>query len=252
MDNAALRGKASRWFVVSLGGSLVAPSAETIDRTYLKRYASLLLRLARKGHRTLTIVGGGYPARWYQQEAKTMGVRDGSALDWIGIYATHLNASLLLSLLGPQAQSIIGKQRLSRNLLQHASLLVGGGIQPGQSSDAVAVQFARRLGAARVVNASNILYVFERDPRQTPTARAFRTLRWDDYLSLIPREWKPGLSTPFDPIASCIARQWKIQVAVVNGKNLQALQAALEGKPFAGTLLGAHATQCCTEPSLTR
>ncbi len=250
--HSARRREQVQWSVVSLGGSLVAPSSETIDRTYLKRYASLLLRLARKGRRILTIVGGGYPARWYQQEARTMGVRENDALDWIGIYATHLNASLLLSLLGAEAHSIIGKQQLPRALFQRVPLLVGGGVRPGQSSDTVAVHFARRLGAPLVVNASNIPYVFDRDPNRSPTARAFRTLRWDDYLALIPREWTPGLSTPFDPTASRAARRWSIQVAIVDGRNLRALQAALEGKAFAGTLLGAPRTAYRAQPSPKR
>lgn len=229
------------WAVVSLGGSLLAPTSK-LDQDYLARIAKFFLRLSDQGFRCIIVAGGGYAARWYQEEARALGVQNADALDWIGIYATHLNAALLVALLGENAGSLIGKTRVTVKDIREHRLLVAGGQQPGQSSDAVAVRLARLAGADIVVNASNIPYVYEHDPNTHDTARAFASLRWNDYLALIPPQWNPGLSTPFDPTASREAQKAGMRVAILNGKNLRSLEAAVRGMPFEGTLLGAEHT----------
>lgn len=242
-SSGPLKGS-SQWAVVSLGGSLIAPTTQ-LDRTYLTHVARCLVRLAQQGLHSIVVVGGGYPARWYQREAQALGVEDPAALDWIGIRATHLNATVLWALLGKEGArvaSIVGKSRITLKDLREADILVAGGEKPGQSSDAVAVRLARLAGVTLVVNASNIPYVYDQDPATHPSARAFASLRWDTYLSLIPSTWQPGLSTPFDPTAAKEAQKAGIRVAILNGKNLRSLEAALRGMPFEGTLLGADAT----------
>jgi uridylate kinase len=50
--------------------------------------------------------------------------------------------------------------------------------------------------------------------------------------------WEPGMNVPFDPIASRKAEQLGLRVLVVNGKNLENLADALDGKKFTGTVIG--------------
>lgn len=52
---------------------------------------------------------------------------------------------------------------------------------------------------------------------------------------MIPEEWNPGLSTPFDPIASKMAEVEGMTVYILNGKNISNLEKCLNGEEFLGT-----------------
>ena len=43
------------------------------------------------------------------------------------------------------------------------------------------------------------------------------------------------MNAPFDPIASKMAEEEKMEVAIMNGRNLKNLEDYLEGKRFKGT-----------------
>ena len=64
----------------------------------------------------------------------------------------------------------------------------------------------------------------------------FHRITWDDYMAIIPKKWTPGLSTPFDPIASKEAQRRGIEVAVI-GKNLRNFELCLNGEKFKGTTI---------------
>jgi uridylate kinase len=82
---------------------------------------------------------------------------------------------------------------------------------------------------------TNIDYVYDGDPKTNPDATPQKHLTWSMYRSIIPTEWTPGLNTPFDPIASEKAEELGIEVAVINGSDLDRLDNYLSGDPFVGT-----------------
>ncbi|HEY0979731.1 MAG TPA: UMP kinase, partial [Candidatus Paceibacterota bacterium] len=86
-------------------------------------------------------------------------------------------------------------------------------------------------------NLSNIDYVYTADPRTNPDAQKIENIGWADFRKLIPTEWDPGLSSPFDPVAAREAEALKLEVAVINGNNLEAFEHYLDGKPFSGTVI---------------
>ena len=47
--------------------------------------------------------------------------------------------------------------------------------------------------------------------------------------------WTPGLSMPFDPIASKLAAKHRLTVKIVNGWNLYNIEKAISGDKFDGT-----------------
>ena len=95
----------------------------------------------------------------------------------------------------------------------------------------------KSFGAKKVINLSNIDHVYDSDPRVNPSAKQIEKISWADYRKLIPAEWSPGLSTPFDPTASEMAEKEGIEVAIMNGKPIDNLTKYLAGQEFSGTII---------------
>ena len=70
-----------------------------------------------------------------------------------------------------------------------------------------------------------------------PKAQKIEKISWADFRQLIPAEWDPGLSAPFDPIAAKEAERLGLEVAIMNGAYLDRFSAYLAGKPFVGTII---------------
>lgn len=220
--------------IISLGGSLIIP--DQIDVEFLKEFRELILEKVANGKRFVIVTGGGKICRRYQDVAK--GITDPSKddLDWIGIASLRLNAELLRVLFGEKAYSKV-IFNLSEDLLFKEPIIVGAAYEPGQSTDWDAILAAKNVGAKRVINLSNTDYVYDSDPRKNPNAKKIEKISWADYRKLIPSEWNPGLSSPFDPIASKMAEENNIEVNIMNGKPIDNLRKCLNGEEFQGTVI---------------
>lgn len=223
------------YVVVSVGGSLIVPDA--IDTEFLRKFRQCILDHAGRGVSFFIITGGGKTARRYQDAAKDIrGDLSREDLDWLGIHATRQNAHLLRALFAEHAQARIVKNP-SRGIRGKDAVIVGAGWKPGWSTDYCAVVAAKRLGATKLVNLSNIDYVYDADPKKNPDAKKLETVSWKEFRDLIPSEWDPGLSSPFDPVAAKEAERSNIEVAVINGGKLEEFDRYLSGSKFAGTII---------------
>ena len=223
------------YIIVSVGGSLIVPDA--IDTNFLKRFRELVLRKVQDGARFYIIAGGGKLARRYQDAAKdVMGNLDASEADWLGIHATRLNAHLMRSLFGEVSQDKIVKNP-TRAANTKYPVIVGSGWKPGNSTDYCAVMAAKKVGAKRLINLSNIDYVYTADPRTNPNATKIEKTSWKEFRKLIPEKWDPGLSSPFDPVAAKEAEAMGLEVAVINGAKLDEFEKYLNNEPFVGTVI---------------
>ncbi len=223
------------YVVVSVGGSLIVPGE--IDTTFLTNFRELILKETSNGLSFFIITGGGRLARNYQEAAhEVRGDLSQADLDWLGIHSTRLNAHLLRTLFEELAQSRIVKN-FSRKLSPRAQIIIGAGWKPGRSTDYCAVLAAKQLGAKKLVNLSNIDYVYDKDPRHNPDAQKIEKSNWSEFRKLIPDHWDPGLSSPFDPIAAKEAESLKLEVAIINGTKLNEFENYLSGKPFVGTII---------------
>lgn len=221
-------------FVVSLGGSLVVP--DEIDILFLKRFKKLVENEIKKGARFIIIVGGGKTARKYQTVAKNLVQVSNEDLDWLGIHATRINAHLLITIFRKYAHFKFVKN--PKNKLDFKEkILIAAGWKPGFSTDYDAVLLAKTYGSDTVINLTNIDYVYDKDPRLYKDAKPFKKLKWDEYLKLIETKWSPGMSAPFDPIASRLAKKYNLKVAIINGKNLSEFVKFTRAKKFKGTLI---------------
>lgn len=222
----------SKIIVISVGGSIIAPRG--IDVVFLKKFRALILSHIRKGYRFILIAGGGHTSRVYQDAAKKITRISDTMLDWIGIRSTHLNAELLLSMFEAYAHSHIIVNP-SKKITWKSKVLIAAGWKPGASTDYDAVLLAKQFNAQRMINLSNIDYVYDKDPTRYKTAQKFSSLEWSVFCSMFPGAWHPGLHAPFDPVAARLAKKLHLEVAVINGTKLKEVDKYLLGKKFIGT-----------------
>ncbi|MFH0853521.1 MAG: UMP kinase [bacterium] len=224
----------NKLFVISLGGSLIAP--DEIDVKYLKNFKKVILAWVRRGYRFCIITGGGKTNKRYNMAAREITKIAPVDLDWIGIAATKLHAHLLRSIFGKWAHPVLydNPEKPPKFV---KPILFGGGYQPGHSSDVDAVLIAKALGIKTVINLSDIDHVYDKDPDRFPEAKPIKQINWSDYFKIIPKKWKPRLNSPFDPKASRLAKNNNISVYIIKGQRLSELKKALSGRAFRGTVI---------------
>ena len=221
---------------MSVGGSLIVP--DQIDSGFLKSLKTFIDTQTALGRHFIIIAGGGRTARHYQDAAAKVTELKNEDLDWMGIHATRLNGHLLRTIFRDTAYpEVITNPDDILDIPKDKKVVVAAGYRPGCSTDLRAVQIAQRVGAKKVINLSNIDYVYTADPRTDDTATKIETISWTDFRALIPTDWDPGLSAPFDPIAAKEADETNIEVAIINGDKPEALTDYLDGNEFIGTLI---------------
>lgn len=220
--------------IISVGGSMIVPSE--IDTTFLSSFKTLIEKEIASGRSFVIIAGGGRTARKYQEAASAVFAVTTEDLDWLGLHATRLNGHLLRTIFHDTAHPVmITNPDDILDIRKDTPLVIAAGYRPGASTDLRAVQIAHRRGAKKVINLSNIDYVYTADPKKDPSATPIETISWGDFRKLIPAEWDPGLSSPFDPVAAREAEAHGIDVAIINGAKLDELANCIENKPFVGT-----------------
>ena len=222
-----------RTIIISLGGSLIFP--KDLDKKFLLDFKKVIEKYAKKNYRFVIICGGGKLARNFQQVASEKRKLSNEELDWLGIYATKINARILKSVFGSNAEDSIisnpnAKIKFSRKIA------VASGWLPGWSTDYDAVLLAKNLGTHEVINMSNVDYVYDRDPKKYRNAKKIEKIKWPDFRKLSGNEWKAGMSMPFDPVAAKESEKSKIKVFII-GKDLKNLRNLLDWKKFKGTVI---------------
>ena len=184
----------------------------------------------------MIITGGGKINQRYNEAAKILSSPSGEDLDWIGIAALKLNAELVRVIFGDSAHPQVIAD-LSSNFDSPKPVIIGSAFKPGSSTDYDAALAAKNLGAKKLVNLSNIDYVYDADPKINPNAKKIEKISWAEYRKLIPPKWTSRLNSPFDPIASKLAEEYNLEVIIMNGKPITSLENYLNGKKFAGTII---------------
>jgi len=215
--------------VVSLGGSIVA--SPSVNKEFISDYAEMVLRLRKEGINLATVVGGGKIARDYIEAARGFGASE-DFCDEIGILATRMNASLLVSALGEEASRRIP---VDIDEVEEGKIIVMGGTVPGHTTDAVSAMLAKKINADLLINASNVNGIYDKDPKKFPDAKRLQKVRAEELLSLIEGEHRAGITTILDIKAERIIIEEKIRTLVLNGRDLENMERAIKGESFKGT-----------------
>lgn len=222
--------------VMSVGGSLIVP--DQIDIAFLTELKKFIEKETANGRRFIIIAGGGKTARRYQDAASSVSDLKSEDLDWLGLHATRLNGHLLRTIFRDLAHPvIITNPDDILDVPMSAKLVIAAGYRPGASTDLRAIQIAHYVKARKVINLSNTDYVYTDNPSTNPAAEMIKDITWSEFRKLIPEDWDPGLSAPFDPVAAKKAESLQIEVAQINGNKIVELDNYLNDREFIGTLI---------------
>ncbi len=222
--------------VVSVGGSVLIPGKD--DSDYIARLARMLNSVASEVQLAV-VCGGGKTARYYATTGRELG-GDTYQLDILGIGATRLNAQLLALALGDMPERVPETAEETAAASEPGRIVVMGGTVPGHTTDAVAMMVAREMGADRVVNATAVDAVYTDDPRTNPDAVKIPEMTIGRLGEIVYKEHDASKSSVFDPLGVKIAEESRIDISMVDGRNIDELEKAILGKPFDGTFVDSH------------
>ena len=94
--------------VLKIGGSIIMP--KQIDVNFIKKLAAKLSQWAKR-HEIAVVVGGGALSREFDKIGRKF-TKDEDYLDLLGIYASRLNAALLVAALGNSACPVIPRSEV--------------------------------------------------------------------------------------------------------------------------------------------
>ena len=222
-----------RSLVLSIGGSVIAP--DLIDSVFLRNISSLLMNLS-STYKLFLVVGGGALARKYIEIGRKLGL-DENALDEVGIKATWVNAQLFISLLKNSNKQIPRAISEAVRLGESYNIVVMGGMNPGRSTDAVAAEVAERVGADKLIIATNVDGVYDKDPNLYSDAKMFDEITIDELIRISgDLQWnKAGKNMVIDGLALQIIKHSKIPTFVINGKKTRNIEDLLKNELFIGT-----------------
>jgi len=235
--------KIKETIVISLGGSLVAPGDSPsplgfggagIDLGFLKNFKHSLQKYL-GDNRFFVLVGGGKVCRVYQNALLEFGAKN-IERDWMGINISRLNAEIVKQLFnGYSYPKVVVDPNVK--VKTNKDVIVGAGWKPGWSTDYVATLIAKNHNVKKIINLTNVDYVYDKNPNDFPDAKPITEIDWKSFERIVGDKWTPGLSMPFDPRASKLAAKLKLKVIMINGKNLERLEDFLNDKPFIGTII---------------
>ena len=220
---------------ISLGGSLLTGKTKTPNitlnpQTYT-RYADTIKQLHNQGHQIIVVCGGGKPARYLIETAKQLDATR-QIQDNLGIKSTHINALLFMAALGPTADQTRIYQRSSD--LRHApqdKMLVGGGYNPGSSTDYRAVIFAGAMQADLIINATDIDGVYTKNPKIYKDAEKLpelTCLRLEEIIKQNTRQ-APGEYGLFDLKGVRLAKRLGTPLIIIDGTDPEEIIRAVKG-----------------------
>jgi uridylate kinase len=220
--------------VISFGGSLINPG--TPDTKLLLEMA----RIIKKSRHSFGIVcGGGTVAREYAEAMREVGGSESDA-DRVAILATRQNAELLAAALrGHVHPCVLDDFKKAGEALLCSKAVVMGGTIPGITTDTDSVLLAEEIGAARIVNMTNVDGIYSEDPRKSKRAKKYGRLAFDELVDLATKSdsRRAGEHFVFDLLACKLIARSKIETHFVNGKNLKDVEAAIDGKKHGGTVV---------------
>lgn len=223
--------------VVSVGGSVLIPGNN--DHAYMKELAKMMSELSETVQLAI-VCGGGKIARYYTETGKELGGTTYQR-DLLGIDVTRTNARLFTIALGDKAIPSIPLTSDDAALLSvPGKIVVMGGTEPGHTTDAVASMVARDLKADRVVNATSVDAVYSDDPRKVPDAERFSSLTIKELQNIVYSDHDAGRSSVFDPLGIKILMKEKINLSIVDGRDLNEMKNAILGNKINGTVINSQ------------
>jgi uridylate kinase len=215
--------------VIKIGGSTIYDGYK-LKIELIRKWIALIEDLRRQEHQVGVVIGGGKPARQFAKAAKQLGATN-SYQDFIGIEAARQNARLFISGLHDAYPNPPRSYQQLIEITASNDLVIAGGFQPGQSTNAVAALFAEHIGADYLFNISDISKVYDKDPDKYDDAIPFDELSYSEFTNLVHQnEQLPGTYDLFDHIGVDVMRRSRIPLVFINGEHPEHIMDILNGK----------------------
>ncbi|MFH1769274.1 MAG: UMP kinase [Parcubacteria group bacterium] len=221
--------------VISLGGSILT---NPLSADIILKYAGQLNRLHQEGHGLIVVCGGGSTCKQYQRIAEKCGAND-EILNRIGTQVTHLNAYVLIGAL--QNDSVQRSPSTYEEIDRHfgQKIIVTGGLSEllGPSTDYDAALYAERYKADLFINATDVDFVYDKNPKEFSDAKALTKATYDELLYILRDNPQGPMDTLlFDREAVEVLKRNSIKLIFINGNNPENLANAIAGKSI-GTVI---------------
>ena len=221
--------------MVSLGGSIIVPDDN--DDAFLKRFSEMISSLCDR-YQIYLVCGGGKIARYYIKVGRNLGLPEND-LDEMGILTTRINATLVAYSLGDRFVGKVPEDILEAHRLEKkGKVVVMGGTVPGHTTDAVSAMLAKEVRATRIINGTSVDAAYTADPRKFPDAERLSRITHQQLYELVNVGMHgAGPSNVFDRLGAQVARDSHIDICILDGRDLNEMRAAIEGKPIKGTVV---------------
>lgn len=219
--------------VVKISGRLLSPPRSD----YFKGLRDSILE-ASKSVGVAIVTGGGPLARSYIDVLRGLGVSE-AFLDIVGIKVSRLNALALALTLMPHSHPRAFESIEEAAEAAFKGLIpVMGGLQPGQSTNAVALALAEALRAKLVINMLSGIDGVYKPPPGFEGSRRLDKLSYTDMEELL-RAYPQiaGSYELLDMVALRIAERSRIKVFFTSGDDPKVIAKIVGGERVNGTLL---------------
>lgn len=222
--------------IMSVGGSVLNDPKDPVH--FNCDFIGRLVEFTRnhlKNQSVIAVIGGGHLARVRIADMRCSGVTDETKLDLAGIQVTWFNANQVKTIL-EENKIPVGSYEFGKPI-SRGVVYVRGGDKPGVTTDKVAVDVARELGARVMINIGSTPGLYATNGNgELITDSVIDRIDFDKYLALFPGRHTAGENIPFDRDASRTADENGITVILVNG-DFGNIDRCLQGKEFTGTIL---------------
>ncbi len=201
------------------------------DYSLIIRISDTVRKLKSVGTKIAIVTGGSDLARMYIDAVRNAG-GDNYTQDYAGILATRLHATVIISSLGSLAYPrVVESYEDAAVAMAMNKIPVSGGMQPGQSTDAVAALLAEKLRINVIAKMTGVDGVYDKDPRLYPNAKKLESLTYDELERIImDKSYHPGTYELLDALSIKILRRSSISTIILSGDNPEALLDLIEGK----------------------
>ncbi len=228
--------------LIKLSGEFLKSKEETLSFKKLESIASDIKYIHKKGVQIGLVVGGGNILRGLQGSKKYK-IASGE-LDELGMIATMINGGALSLALKKQKipNAVLSAIPISYSVgltysrdgaldllnQNYVVIFVGGTGNPFFTTDTAAVMRALQIKADILLKATNVKGVYDKDPKEFPTAKFYKKLTYKDALT-------QGLKI-IDLTAFSLAMEHKLPLIVFNIETQNNLRKIIMGKNI-GTII---------------
>lgn len=222
--------------VLKIGGSILFNDGE-LNHSLISKWVSVINELVKMDIKLGIVVGGGVPARKYISAAKELGAT-ATYQDILGLQSARQNARLFISAIKEAYPDPPGNYKELLLAFSTHNLVICGGFQPGQSTNAVAAILAEYIGADYLMNLTRVEKVYDKDPSKFEGAISYDVLSYDKFTKIIGvHEQTPGNYELFDHLGLEIVKRSNIKLVFIDGLQPEFVIDILKGKTR-GTIVG--------------